>query len=301
MEHQKAVTPVRKVYERLYGRDSNRSTITRTEYDSNRDKGMSSSATLVKQMSWESILAHLELAPNLSRNTRATLSNSLHLLQKRIVNELSLGWEEFSLIAPNSSQCRNFRPDSLCMDSLYLPGDRMVVLDVKLSAESGIKTIYRYLPMFEEGLQTPLTEQATFFPQWLPNNAVNIEQQVLVDGQMSMFWENHVLYICYLLGDNVRDLAPGSIIGKKYGEKRLLDNLEVRFIHFSNLPKLYCDIAGIDYTSEMAAKMQPVLDLANYIGTVTQAAKSNTSEVAEKLYQLVKSGTPCEEILAQLT
>jgi hypothetical protein len=241
------------------------------------------------------------LIPNLSRNVLAPLSNSLHLLQKRIVNELPLGWEEFSLIAPDGSRCRNFRPDSLCMDSLYLPGDRIVVLDVKLSVESGIKTIYRYLPMFEEGLQTPLTEQSTFFPQWLPNSAVNIEQHVLVDGQISMFCENHVLYICYLLGDNVRDLAPGSSIGKKHGEKSLLDNLEVRFIHFSRLPKLYCDIAGIDYTSEMAVKMQPILDLANYIGAVTQAARSNTSEVAEKLYQLVKSGTPCEEILTQFT
>ncbi len=276
-------------------------TLTPALYNHHRDGEMPSAEMIVKKsgLSWNQVLSLLSLSPALAKNTLARLSNTLQLLEKRILRKLRLGWDEKSVLVSKSS--KKMRPDSLCMEEIYLHNQRILALDVKLSLTSAPITIYKYLPIFEQGLreQTALTHQQTFFPEWLPKNAVNVElvQHVYDDGQLGLYFENNILYICYLIGWQTKNLMPGAEVlslqnpegSKKNGRKKLPSDMEVRFIPFAKLPKLYCEIAGITYTPEIQKEMQALLDIADVIKKIVLTTPPEAALLSEEIYNIVKN------------
>lgn len=267
----KILEPITQVFEILPEYHS----LSPAQYDSHRLLGMPHSRTLKRRtgLSWEEILRALKLPLPLGRDTLARLSRSLHLLEKRIVSDLGVGWEERSFRLPCSGESpkkpyRRIRPDSCCMDRLYLNNKRLILLDVKLSLSSAAVAIYKYLPVFKKPREyLPVARQLTFFPEWTSEKVKQVEPSSRAgpDGQIYLFGENHLLYICYLLGTEATDLCPGDQIaswhhrppskeGPQPAEnsewKTLPGNMEVRFIPFEKLPNTYCYIAGIEYTGE---------------------------------------------------
>jgi hypothetical protein len=79
---------------------------------------------------WSEILKLLGLPEPLDRDTLSRLSNALHLLEKRIVETLGLGWDETTFTIKDH---RKMRPDSFCLERAYLQNHQMLILDVKLS------------------------------------------------------------------------------------------------------------------------------------------------------------------------
>jgi hypothetical protein len=136
----------------------------------------------------------------------------------------------------------------------------------------------------------------TFFPSWLPDTT-DVEQQIYADGQMGLFWENNVLYICYLLGKPQKNLLPGSEICFRRPhsdkKKKLPDNMEIRFIEFSKLPETYCHLAGIEYHPDT---VEPMLHTAQKIKEVVLSLPTNAAEISREIYHKVKN---CPELSAK--
>ena len=158
--------------------------------------------------SWSQILESIGLPLPLDRDTLSRLSQSLHLLEKKLVRALGIGWQETAFLVAGHHK---LRPDSFYLERAYLQSRQLLILDVKLSACSAPLTIYKYLPIFED---PPIPSQATFFPTWIPEEKEKAEPGIRIDerGQIGLFAENNVLYICYLMGVPPKDLLPGSKI-----------------------------------------------------------------------------------------
>lgn len=77
-----------------------KSTISPSEYDYYRKNSMPCSQKILKQqkLPWNSILKNVGIQKNLYRSALAKLSHSLHLLDKMIIKQLYLGWEEKSFV-----------------------------------------------------------------------------------------------------------------------------------------------------------------------------------------------------------
>ena len=231
---------------------------------------------------WCKILKTIGLPEPLDRDTLSRLSQSLHLLEKRIVATLGLGWDETTFTIKDHKQ---MRPDSFCLDRAYLQDHQMLILDVKLSVCSSLITIYKYLPIFEH---PPCPNQMTFFPTWLTDtNAA--DRPPATPGQLEFFWENNVLYICYLVGKPQKDLPPGSEIslGRVAVEKKkkLPKDMEVKFIEFKHLPQLYSHLAGIECDEE---KVAPILKTAEQIKEIVLALPKDAGKISKALYQSLK-------------
>jgi hypothetical protein len=266
-------------------------TLSPSQYNYNKMAHLPSAQTIMAQteLSWDEILRLLGLPRPLDRDTLSRLSQSLHLLEKQIVHALGLSaiWYEHSFAI---SSHQKLRPDSFYVERAYVHNNQMVLLDVKLSICSSSIAIYHYLPIFE---MPPMPCQLTFFPSWLQDTGTE-EQQVYADGQMGLFWENNVLYICYLLGKPQKDLLPGSEIcfrrERSDKKKKLPDNMEIRFIEFSKLPELYCHFAGIEYQPETVA---PMLHMAEKIKEVVLSLPTNAAEISRQIYQKTKKEISC--------
>jgi hypothetical protein len=261
--------PIKRVFQKLRQHFGNElRTLTSAQYDYHRESDMPPAQALMKRArkSWAEILNLLDLAPALNRLILSRLSNSLHLLEKMVVEKLGVWWAEKNLpilypTQDNHPRYKTMRPDSLYLERIYVKNNRLLVLDVKLSLQSAGITIYKYLPIFVNGLaRIPQFSQLTFFPQWLSENA--IEPGYRPDGQMALFYENNILYICYLIGKPVGVLLPGTEISAikrefrgrtvhKKGKKRLPLDMEVRFIEFDRLPGLYSRLAGMPYNDSL--------------------------------------------------
>jgi hypothetical protein len=146
-----------------------------------------------------------------------------------------------------------------------------------------------------------LIAQKTFFPSWLPEEALNLEptQQAFISGQTDLFLQNDILYIAYLIGERKADLLPGTEIRcwdrRKHKKSKksfisLPTNLEVRFIPFCELPKLYCLIGGIDLAS-VSKKVQPILEAAEIIKKLVLTRTPNIDKLAKDIYSFVKHST----------
>jgi hypothetical protein len=287
-------------------RSQNLQTITPSIYNRYKSPDMPHSSTIIRKTgkSWNQILQELGIMLVPSRNQLAKISASLHLLEKKIIQILKIGWQEipFSVFAPNKKR-RTMRPDSCCTERLYLQNNRLLLVDVKLSVLSGIITIYKYLPLFLSPPQKlSLTTQLTFFPTWLPEEALNLEPygKSPQDGQEEMFRENNILYICYLVGEKINDILPGSCItdaikgkSRKWKmnkvTKKLPENMEVRFVPFSSLPEIYARIAGQEYTEELKKSVIYVLKISDLLLELTQKVSPDTDFVAEYIYNSIKN------------
>jgi hypothetical protein len=232
---------------------------------------------------WSEILKTIGLPEPLDRDTLSRLSCSLHLLEKRIVESLGLGWDEKTFTVRNH---KKMRPDSFCLERAYLQNHQILVLDVKLSISSSNITVYKYLPIFEH---PPYPNQMTFFPTWIADTQA-IDRPASVVGQQEFFWENNVLYICYLVGKPQQDLSPGSEIslGRVAVEKKkkLPQDMEVKFIEFKQLPQLYSHLAGTECDE---GKIAPILKIAERIKEIVLALPKNASKISKELYQSLKT------------
>ncbi len=271
-------------------------TLTPSLYNDHRKRGAPRSHTLMKKLgkSWNEILQDAELPPVSSRRTLAHLSNALHILEKRIIDRLHLSWSEKNIPAPTKSRQKILRPDSLCMDSLYSANAPLLILDVKLSITSSPQAVYKYLSLFEEGIQdTNLAQQTTFFSEW-DDRTVNVETEQFVyqDGQMGLFYENNILFICYLIGWKKATLLPGRDVAqltetkprKAKNKRKLPWNMEVRFVEFKDLPKLYTHIAGQEYTDELREMVRPIIEISEII----KKAVLNSVDDAQEIYTIVR-------------
>lgn len=263
-------------------------TISPSQYNFYKDTAMPPAKAIMEKTgkTWPEILKMLGLPEPFDRDTLSRLSNSLHLLEKRIVGRLGLGWDEKTFTIRNH---KKMRPDSFCLERAYLQNHQMLLLDVKLSVCSSIITIYKYLPIFET---PPVPNQMTFFSAWLPDAAISEEPGVSVDkdGQMVLFGENNILYICYLVGKPQPNLLPGSEIsvGRVSAEKKkkLPKNMEVKFLEFRDLPRLYSQLAGIEYDEE---KVAPILKTAEKIKEIVLALPKDAGKISKELYQNLKN------------
>jgi hypothetical protein len=129
------IEPIKNVFAKL----GNASNISPFEYNFHRSSAMPSASQIMKktQKSWEEILSLLNITPPLTRNTKSTLGNALHLLEKKLIAELGLGWQELEFrIRRKDGTYRKMRPDSFCIERMYLQEKRMLIVDVKLSIYS---------------------------------------------------------------------------------------------------------------------------------------------------------------------
>lgn len=278
----------------------NRKTLTPSEFDHYRLENSPTAQTIMKKLrtSWKEILELCQVPVPLDRKTRANLSRSLHLLEKRVINSLNLGWEEKALPIKIKSKNRKMRPDSTCTEILYFEENLLLVLDVKLSSLSAIKTVYKYLPIFEQNIEdlTALSSQITFFPEWI-DSPPSIKQ-VDRNGQLNLFQNNNVLYICHLDGPRYSNLFPGdeiSTIGaknqyKRKKKKKLPSNMEVRFLPFEELPSLYCKIAGYDFDSNLQRKIYPLLEIAGFLKKILITNPDQAEKISKEIYKYVKLG-----------
>lgn len=234
--------------------------------------------------SWNEILRDIGLSSPLDRDTLSTLSRSLHLLEKKLVRTLGLGWNETTFTIKK----HKLKPDSFYLERAYLQNRQILLLDVKLSLCSSIITIYKYLPIFEN---PPVPTQMTFFSDWVPEDIGKTELGISKeqDGQLGLFCENNFLYISYLVGVPQKNLLPGSEIS--FGrvsilkKKKIPPNMEVKFLEFKDLPELYSKIAGISYKEE---DIQPILEIAEEIKKIVLTLPPNAQEISRKIYKKVK-------------
>ncbi len=243
--------------------------------------------TIMQKMGkpWNKILQDIGLPCPLDRDTLSTLSRSLHLLEKNLVRALGLGWNETTFTIKN----HKLKPDSFYLERAYLQNRQILLLDVKLSLCSSIITIYKYLPIFEN---PPVPKQMTFFSDWVPEDIGKTEPGISKeqDGQLGLFCENNFLYISYLVGVPQKNLLPGSEIS--FGrvsilkKKKLPLNMEVKFLEFKDLPKLYSHIAGVSYKED---DIQPILETAEEIKQVVLTLPKNATERSREIYGKVKN------------
>ncbi len=275
-------------------------TLTPSLYNDHRKREAPRSHTLMKKLgkTWNEILQDADLPPVSSRKTLAYLSNALHLLEKRIIDRLHLSWSEKNIPAPTKSRQKILRPDSLCMDSFYSANAPLLILDVKLSITSSPQAVYKYLSLFEEGIQdTTLAQQTTFFNEW-DSRTVNVEAEQFIyqDGQMGLFYENNILFICYLIGWKKDTLLPGREVSllrdtksiKSKNKRKLPHNMEVRFVEFKNLPKLYTDIAGQEYTDELNEMVRPIMEISEIIKKAVLNSVDIEDGYAKGIYGIVR-------------
>ena len=296
--------PIKRVLQNLQSElNSEIRTLTSTMYNFYKNANMPRADTLTKRAdkSWAELMTHLNLPKPLSRNTLSRLSNALHLLEKRIVTELKLSWNEYNIPTTNGSKLKIVRPDALNMESVYLRNGRLLALDVKLSVASSMIMIYKYLSLFEKGLQPSLAAQKTFFPEWLPKDAVKVNQfqHIYKDGQLGLFFDNNILFICYLIGTAQKNLQPGDEITRVYNntrtkkckKKRLPMDMEIRFVEFNKLPALYAEIAGIDYDKEKQQQIKPILQIAEIIKRIVLISPNDADKMGKEIYELVKANS----------
>ena len=250
-------------------------TLSPSQYNFYKAMHLPTAQTIMQKMSkpWNKILQDIGLPCPLDRDTLSRLSNSLHLLEKKLVKTLGLGWDETTFSIKNH---KKLRPDSFYLERAYLQNRQILVLDVKLSLCSSIITIYKYLPIFEN---PPIPTQMTFFSDWVQEDADKTEG-IHIEKDGGGFCVNNFLYICYLVGVPQKDLAPGSEIS--FGrvsilkKKKLPPNMQVNFLPFQNLPELYSQIAG---NSEIAEEIKHVV----------LTLPKNATERSREIYGKVKN------------
>lgn len=182
-------------------------TLTANQYDYYKKDKMPVSKTIMKKTdnSWNEILKTLDLPYPLDRGILASLSHSLHILEKKMKDTLGIGWNEKSFRLAG----RRYRPDSYYSERTLVNDGRFFVLDVKLCISAAPITIYKYLPLFKNDSFIANKGQSTFFEDWLPTEA--IEKPFIhydEDGQTSMVLQNNILYIAYLIGKPKTDVIP---------------------------------------------------------------------------------------------
>lgn len=258
-------------------------TLSPSQYNYYKAMHLPTAQTIMKKLgkSWDAILQDISLPSPLDRDTLSTLSRSLHLLEKNLVRTLGLGWNETTFTIKN----HKLKPDSFYLERAYLQNTQLLVLDVKLSLCSSLITIYHYLPIFEN---PPVPKQMTFFSDWVPEDAT--ESGIRTEKDSGSFCVNNFLYICYLVGVPQKDLIPGSEIS--FGrvsilkKKKLPANMEVKFLPFKELPKLYSKISGSSYKE---ADIQLILETAEEIKQVVLTLPPNASEIGREIYRKVKN------------
>ena len=305
------IEPILRIFQKLKFSISDIQTITPAQYNYHRPASMPTAQTLMKRTgkSWNEILRYAGIPPIIERKNLARLSNSLHLLAKLVVDELGLGWMEKSFLMPAGDEKDKHyiraRPDFCCMEHLYLSNGRLILLDVKLSIRSAGITIYKYLPLFQRDQTNEANwrNQQTFFPQWLPGELAEIDPICPIEesGQLNLFLEHDILYICYLLGDPVDNLPPGSKIssilhkhhrGKRSTVKHLPQNMEVRFLPFFQLSELYCKLAGIEYIASLQHKITPIMEIARIIKSLASGVATEIQDISKSVYRILKSNAP---------
>lgn len=309
----KVSEPINKVFDSVGKIYPNIKTFSPSFYDYYRSQDMPLARTLVKKadIPWREILVKMGKRPNLDRITLSLISNILHLLAKKILLELKLGWDEVNVVAPDRTKSKILRPDAICLEGLYLHKDTIAILDVKLSIMSGLNAIYKYVPLFEQGIKDEsYTTQQNFFEKWLPEDAVNVAlmQHEFDDGQLGLYFENHILYISYLIGTPIKNLFPNNKISETFSKnnyrmknkKKLPKNMEVRFISFFELPKLYCEIGGLNYL-EYEANIKSSLTIAQFLKDLVLEAPDHTEEVSKKISRMIKENIPFDSIVSEIS
>jgi hypothetical protein len=234
-------------------------TLTAQQYDFYKSAEAPSSRTLENRSgkSWNQILYEIGLPIPPDRQALARASNKLHLIEKEIINRLGVGWNESTFYVKK----KVFKPDSSYIDKVYHGDKQLLILDVKLCICSSYITIYKYLPIFQEHTRQ---KQLTFFTDWIGD--IPDVETITTDneGQQSFFGNNNILYIAYLTGKPIKNIAAGGhiIINSDRKRKRLPGDMEVRFINFMDIAKLYCQISDIAFD---AWKVQDLLDEAQGI------------------------------------
>lgn len=225
-------------------------TLTANQYDYYKTDDMPVSKTIINRTgcTWNEVLNQVGLPCPLDRQTLAKLSNFLHRIEKNLKEVMGIGWVEKTF----RLEGKILRPDSYFVERELVDDERFFILDVKLCISAAPITIYKYLPLFENRQKSKSMRQTTFFEEWLPQRCT---EKPLVhydkDGQSDLAIINNVLYISYLIGKPRSDILPSSTIrGKNTStKKKLPHNMEVRYIDFTKLPSLYCDLAGIKFES----------------------------------------------------
>jgi hypothetical protein len=68
-------------------------------------------------------------------------------------------------------------------------------------------------------------------------------------------------------------------------KKKLPHNMEVRFIEFQKLPKLYCRLGGVKYEEQ---SIEPIMAMAEKIKEVVMTMPKDAEEMSRGIYREVK-------------
>lgn len=268
-------------------------TITANQYNFYRVPLTPSAQTIIKKSGkkdWNGVMQAISAPEPFDRRTLCYLGFALHRLHSVLKKKLGVLWPEKAILTNG----KLLRPDSLNVERLMLTKDtpQLLILDVKLAFSSYPYAVRHYWPIFKTPPQDK-THQITFFNDWVPEELqLKPEVQFNSKGQEILFGNNNILYISYLVG-KANDMVVLANTGYGFGfnpkqGKKVMKNLEVRFISFAKIVHFYAEMHGLSI--ELAEKeVQDVLCLSAEIQKLIYQAPPNKFEVAKDYFDYTQS------------